>query len=141
MKLVKSSTVSTNPIGAPKDNMILFSYDCYTFTLYWMKQLKRPHKKLQTPLTAQMAKKCRKGSPFCFDVIKAMKIWGEYKKVISRLNGNDVVMQNVYLHLLSLLLSCPTMCTQSGGRRSWSRNRSRTCGRTSSFCGKTTMEK
>lgn len=80
MKLVKSPTVSTNPIGAPKDNMILFSYDCYTFTLYWMKQLKRPHKKLQTPLTAQMAKKCRKGSPFCFDVIKAMKIWGGIKK-------------------------------------------------------------
>ncbi len=132
MKLVKSPTVSTNPIGAPKYNMILFSSDCYTFTLYWMKQLKRPHEKLQPPLTAQMAKSAKKGVLFVFMLSKQWK----KKKLLSRFNGNDVVTQNVYLHLLSLLLPCPTMCTQSGGRRSWSRNRSRTCGRTSSFCGR-----
>lgn len=110
-----------------------------------MKQPKRRHEKLQTSLTAQMAKVPKKSLKmfrfFFFDVILAMRIWGNKKKVNLNSNGNDFVMQNVYLHLLSFLLSCPTMCTQSGGRRSCSRNRSRTCGRTSSFCGRITMEK
>lgn len=95
---------------------------------------------ISNPFDWTNGKKCRKGSHFCFDVFKAIKICGELKKLISRLNGNDVIMQNLYLHLLSLLLSCPAMCAQSGGSRSWSRNCSRTCGRTSSFCGQT-MEK
>ncbi len=93
----------------------------------------RDHTRNFNPLWLHKWQKVPKRESFLFLCYQSNE---KKKKLFSRFNGNDVVTQNVYLHLLSLLLPCPTMCTQSGGRRSWSRNRSRTCGRTSSFCGR-----
>lgn len=68
-------TAPTNSIGAPKKNMIFF--DCYTFTL----------------------EGSRKGAfdNLVFFYVKVIKTWGT--KVNLNCNGNNIVVQSIYLHL------------------------------------------